>query len=110
MPRHNRQRFGRVGDRRWGSPRKRPPEHDSDRPARSRGRRHGREAEPWELFFNGQEAPEALEHVPPARTCGFCREWFPHPEGGRGNCAHPGSGFLFPWADTPACPFFTPLC
>jgi hypothetical protein len=106
MPRHNRQRFGRVGDRRWGSPRKRPPERDNGRGAR---RRSDREAEPLELFLSGEESPDTPNSAPPARTCGRCREWFPHPEGGRGNCAHPGSGFLFPWADTPACPFFTPL-
>lgn len=107
MPRHNRQRFGRVGDRRWGSPRKRPPERNGGR--RARHRRSDREAEPLELCLSGEETPEVLDPAPPTRTCGQCREWFPHPEGGRGNCAHPGSGFLFPWADTPACPFFNPL-
>lgn len=109
MPRHNRQRFGRVGDRRWGSPRKRPPDRTGERTVQGRGRRTDREFEPLDLLRGGAETPDVPEPAPSTRTCGQCREWFPHSEGGRGNCAHPGSGFLFPWADTPACPFFTPL-
>ena len=50
-----------------------------------------------------------------ARTCGRCAEWTPNGDGanvhlmgalGRGNCLHPASGFSFPPADTPACPYF----
>lgn len=42
-----------------------------------------------------------------AQTCGACRNWLGHDEpGGRGTCDHPGSGFSFPFSDSPACPFF----
>lgn len=41
------------------------------------------------------------------RGCGSCRNWRPDDmPGGRGTCDHPGSGFLNPYADTPACPFY----
>lgn len=38
-------------------------------------------------------------------ACGNCREYVEDPNGGRGECLHPGSGVLFPWSDTPPCPF-----
>lgn len=43
---------------------------------------------------------------PTAVVCANCLEWYPHEEGGRGSCHHPGSGFVAPWPDTPGCPFF----
>jgi len=41
-----------------------------------------------------------------AKTCGSCRNWFASgTPGGRGVCDHPGSGFMYPYSDTAACPF-----
>ena len=38
-------------------------------------------------------------------ACGNCREYVEDPNGGRGECLHPGSGILSPWPDTPPCAF-----
>ena len=42
--------------------------------------------------------------------CGTCREWVPAAAAemldDRGRCLHPGSGFAYPPADMPACPFY----
>lgn len=43
----------------------------------------------------------------PTKVCGRCRNWLERAEiGGRGECDHPGSGIMFPYNDTPACPFW----
>ena len=108
MPRHNRQGGGRGDGRRWGSPRKRPRGRE-----RERERDFGQPAWPLPVdkpaigdtgdrlhLLESEAAPR------PAPMCGNCLEWFADEEGGRGTCDHPGSGFLKPWSDTPACPFF----
>ncbi|MHB8574231.1 MAG: hypothetical protein ACYDCQ_02770 [Dehalococcoidia bacterium] len=44
-----------------------------------------------------------------ASTCGSCRNWMSHQDvEGRGTCDHPGSGYTYPYSDTPGCPFFDP--
>jgi hypothetical protein len=106
MPRRNRHRGGNGGGR-WGSPRKRDPDWEPDvRPERSPSRRdrsrHNTAGATAELPVWSE--PVVAPAV--AALCGNCREWYPDEIGGRGDCAHPGSGFLRPWSDTPACPFF----
>lgn len=59
----------------------------------------------------GAVAPPRLNVTPAfavaAKACGTCRNWLADGmPGGRGSCDHPGSGFLHPYSDTPACPFF----
>jgi hypothetical protein len=102
MPRRNRQRGEHGG--RWGSPRKRPRGWEAEdlfeRPIRRPPRRSGHAGLPM------ISTPTTIGPEPLSRTCGHCREWFPDDEGGRGTCEHPGSGFLRPWFDTEACPFF----
>jgi hypothetical protein len=39
-------------------------------------------------------------------SCGRCHEFIEDGEAGRGTCLHPASGVMFPWYNTPACPFF----
>lgn len=105
MPRRNRQRGGRPGNGRWGSPRKRLPERDEtpERPPRLI-----RPASPGPLTFLPFDGGRDESDRPAAiRTCGGCLEWYPHEEGGRGDCHHPGSGFVSPWSDTAACPFYS---
>jgi hypothetical protein len=41
-----------------------------------------------------------------ARSCGNCREFVLNEETCRGECLHPGSGYVSPWPDTPGCPFY----
>lgn len=53
---------------------------------------------------NGRSPGYAARSAAP--VCGSCREFVEDQEGGRGTCLHPGSGFAFPWTDTPGCPFF----
>lgn len=103
MPRHNRQ--GRRGEEhRWGSPRKHAREREHERDSRF-------SRVVWPLEAGGRAEPVIDDAALPApvqiaAVCGRCREWFADEEGGRGTCDHPGSGFLKPWSDTPACPFF----
>lgn len=106
MPRRNRNRG--AGGRRWGSARKQPPswepEDERDLPHRRVRQQRGDRAVP-----DIPPAPpplQALMAEAAPRTCGRCREWFADEAGPRGTCDHPGSGFLKPWSDTPACPFF----
>jgi hypothetical protein len=116
MPRRNPPR-GRDGGGRWGSHRKGRRRWDDDAPswpaeARRGDRRGPRQPERWREAWTIEPAAFAPPPAPvpsavaPAAVCGNCREWFPDEVGGRGTCAHPGSGFLKPWSDTPACPFF----
>ncbi|HEY8490305.1 MAG TPA: hypothetical protein VIO14_04865 [Dehalococcoidia bacterium] len=103
MPRRN---------RRW---------RDRGRPQRERTRpqpRPARRPAPWTPSPHDAWLDPREERLPPParhgeaaelpRLCGACREWL-ELEGGRGQCLHPGSGFMYPYADTPACGFFTPL-
>jgi hypothetical protein len=102
MARRDRNRRGRPRDDDWGNGRERRSDRRDDRRQRDRGRdRSARQEQPPALAFV-PEQPAA----PVARVCGNCREWFAHDAGGRGDCSHPGSGFSFPWSDTPACDFF----
>lgn len=106
MPRRNRHGNARGGRR--GSARKQSRERERDDPApapvRPRGRRADDGAEPAVALVPLWQTP--LDPSPTTQTCGVCREWFADEVGGRGSCDHPGSGFLKPWSDTPACPFF----
>jgi len=55
----------------------------------------------------GAVGPSALLPRATGPTCGGCRNWLAHEDpGGRGTCDHPGSGFAFPFTDTPGCSFF----
>lgn len=110
MPRRNRGQGGRDGGRRWGSARKRPrdleEEPTADRPRRGRPAARTRST-PGDDTPALPVFPVSLLPEPAAGpVCGRCREWFADEVGGRGTCDHPGSGFLKPWSDTPACPFF----
>ena len=111
MPRRNRQRAGRPGDRRWGSPRKRPTrdERREASPLWPRDRHPDGRADALRFDLDNVPGPALLPSPPVEPVCGACREWYADESGGRGTCAHPGSGFLKPWSDTPACPFFTRL-
>jgi hypothetical protein len=103
MARRDRNRRGRPRDDDWETGRERRSDRRTDR----RQRDHRRD-----LPAARQEQPPTMALVPAqpavpvARVCGNCQEWFAHDAGGRGDCSHPGSGFSFPWADTPACDFF----
>lgn len=100
MPRRN---------RRW---------RDRSRPDRDPSWRRGRAArqDPWPPLPRGRRPdPGGLPGLPPpaadprparSRVCGNCREWLDL-DGGRGRCLHPGSGFMYPYADTPGCDFFS---
>jgi hypothetical protein len=103
MSRRDRGRGPRRGrDESWeDEPRQRPRDRQRDW-QRERRRERVRDARPTPV-----PAVVAPREPPPvARVCGNCREWFGEELVGRGECAHPGSGFLRPWADTQACPFF----
>ncbi len=106
MPRHNRRNGERRDSREWGSPRKRSRERERE-PERKTTPPPRTSPTPGAMIAAGWfqiEEPEAGAGRSP--VCGGCLEWFPDQEGGRGTCDHPGSGFLKPWSDTPACPFF----
>lgn len=108
MPRRNRRQDGRPGSGHRGGPRQRPPDRQTDDDSDRRT--------PGRLVRHRGGRPPVAEPAPPLswsavelpRACGNCREWFADEVGGRGTCDHPGSGFLKPWSDTPACPFFSP--
>lgn len=96
-----------------GRPPRRDDDWDEEPPLRRRDQRRswerqrGRAPAP-EPFLLSEILPVPTLSEPPTPVCGNCREWFGEEPGGRGDCAHPGSGFLHPWSDTPACPFFVP--
>lgn len=104
MGRHNGGREGRRKPRRrgWDDGEQSRPAARTRPDKRGRNQTPAREPAPPAPVLPVRLAPEPAA----ARTCGDCREWFAHEEGGRGDCGHPGSGFSFPWSDTPACPFF----
>jgi len=104
-------------------------ERDLPRSARERPRGRGRGDRPSrERRKPALERPGArIEALPPpadeagvttilmdqpafgtaTKSCGLCRNWFDRGTiGGRGECDHPGSGIMYPYDDTPACPFF----
>lgn len=86
-----------------------------DRPSRER-RKPAREQTPAPAATLPPPADEVgvvtilmdEERVPGGvKSCGLCRNWFDRGTiGGRGECDHPGSGMMYPYDDTPACPFF----
>lgn len=109
MPRRN--KHGRqTWSGRWGSRRKRGGPDAEDGPVEPPAPRRGRDWDRPRHRAVEPVMPPVWTEAPPApavaRVCGNCREWFGEEVGGRGDCAHPGSGFLRPWSDTPACPFF----
>jgi hypothetical protein len=106
MARRDRNRSERFSDDEWdrGADRRSPRRQERDR--RKEHRRRDRHSARAAALPVDEFAPALPIAVPVARVCGNCREWYPHDTGGRGDCGHPGSGFSFPWADTPACDFF----
>jgi hypothetical protein len=131
VPRRNRSWRQRVdpptdrwsGGRRW---KPEPDEFDDEPSLRYRERRdrrrprHERDDTPvaqriaggtapvWSHGLNGGGDGQAEAWLAAsAPTCGACRNFSPDDlPGGRGECDHPGSGFMFPYSDTPGCPFF----
>lgn len=96
---------------RWSGGRRWRPEAD-DEPFSGRERRGNRRRRPAEREQPAfTPPPGVVPYAPPAPAipvCGRCRN-FLHSDvpGGRGECDHPGSGFMYPYTDTPACPFFS---
>lgn len=96
---------------RWSGGRRWRPEGD-DEPAVSRRRddrrRSRRTADADEPRYAPPPALLApVDSSPVARACGRCRNFrLSDIPGGRGECDHPGSGFMYPYTDTPACPFY----
>ncbi len=78
------------------------------------GRRSGPSGDP--AGRRSESVPSARVAIPSGqvplvaaalRGCGSCRNWMADGmPGERGTCDHPGSGFLHPYSDTPACPFY----
>jgi hypothetical protein len=97
---------------RWSGGRRWRPEPEDEEPVAGRrksdDRRRSRNVERDQPYY--ASPPPFVPQPPPAavaKVCGRCRNFMlSDVPGGRGECDHPGSGFMYPYTDTPACPFF----